>query len=73
MTDPTDLRATAEDVLTRVPRDRAEALSFCLGFLDQTVKCYLRGEHSQANLSWNRELVELVLDLHSEREANRTC
>lgn len=40
---------------------------FCYGFLDQAVKCYLRGDQTKRDLERTRELLELVLDLHRDQ------
>jgi len=65
--EPSRLQLEAEALLPRIPRDRAEAMVFCYGFLDQAVKCYLRGDQTKRDLERTRELLELVLDLHRDQ------
>jgi hypothetical protein len=67
VTSPNQLQRDAAALVARLPTDRAEAMVFCLGFLDQAVKCYLRGDHTHEDLARNRELVELTLDLHRDQ------
>lgn len=68
------LEARAADILTRIPLARAEVMAFCLGYLDQAVKNYLRGTFTVTDLEDARQLTETVLDLHAtRREADHTC